>query len=179
MPAAIFRNKYTLFPVSNHIDRLRRQILRIHCVRAVAATLFFLVAGGCTTLQTPTFADDAGAIRGYDPVAYHLVQAPTKGNAGFSSKYNGATWYFATAANKSLFDGAPQKYAPQYGGYCSYAMSKGFVVSIDPDAWTIVDDKLYLNYSLGVRNTWLKDVPGYVEKANNNWQQKIAQPEFK
>lgn len=146
--------------------------------RTIATALLILTCSACTTLKTPTFSDDQGAIRGYDPVAYHLVQTPTKGDSQFASKYNGANWYFANSANKALFDRDPKKYAPEYGGYCSYAMSKGFVVSIDPDAWTIVDDKLYLNYSLGVRKTWLKDVPGYIDKADANWQKKITQPVF-
>lgn len=146
--------------------------------KLTALVTLSLLGSGCTTLNTPTFSDDAGAIRGYDPVAYHVAQAPRKGITKHTSEYNGAIWYFESAANKTLFENDPDRYAPQYGGYCSYAMSKGFVVSIDPDAWTIVDDKLYLNYSLNVRKTWLKDVPGYVEKANANWQKKIAQPEF-
>ena len=147
-------------------------------IRSAAVALLILICSACTTLKTPTFADDEGAIRGYDPVAYHLLQTPTKGESRFSSEYNGATWHFANSANQSLFEKDPQRYAPQYGGYCSYAMSKGFVVSIDPDAWTIVDDKLYLNYSLGVRKTWLKDIPGYVDKADTNWREKVAQPVF-
>lgn len=145
---------------------------------SILVAVLSLLISGCTTLKTPTFADDAGAIRGYDPVAYHVAKEPRKGDPNYSIEHNGATWYFESATNKSLFTSDPTRYAPQYGGYCSYAMSKGFIVSIDPDAWTIVDDKLYLNYSLGVRKTWLKDVSGYVEKADSNWQEKIAQPEF-
>lgn len=140
--------------------------------------LLVITGSACTSLGASTFADDNGAIRGYDPVAYHLVQTPTKGDARFTSRYNGSTWYFANSTNQSLFEQDPKKYAPQYGGYCAYAMSKGYVVSSDPDAWTIVDEKLYLNYSLGVRKTWLKNVPAYIDKANANWQEKTAQPVF-
>lgn len=132
----------------------------------------------CTTLKTPTFADEDGAIRGYDPVAYHLESQPVKGKQSIRSDYNGAVWYFSSERNKQLFDDNPQRYAPQYGGYCAYAMSKGFVVSVDPNAWHVKNEKLYLNYSLGVRKTWLKDIPGYVAKADKNWEQKIRQPEF-
>lgn len=102
----------------------------------LGATILVLTAllTGCTTLKTPVFATDDGAIRGYDTVAYHVAGAPTKGVAAHSSVYNGETWYFASADNKALFDGDPERYAPGYGGYCAYAMSKNYVVSTDPDA---------------------------------------------
>lgn len=148
--------------------------------RQFTLAMFALVlCGACTTLSTPTFSDESGAIRGYDPVAYHLQGEPVKGSPEFATEYNGATWYFSSDEHRDLFENDPEKFAPQYGGYCAYAMSKNFVVSIDPNAWKIVDDKLYLNYSPGVRRTWLKDIPGYVEKADANWQNKISQPEFK
>lgn len=137
-----------------------------------------LTLSACTTLKTSTFADDAGAIRGYDPVAYHLEKMPVQGDPAYSFEYNNALWQFSSSENLQLFREDPERYAPQYGGYCAYAMSRGYVVSTDPDAWTIVDDKLYLNYSLGVRKTWLKDVPGYVSKADTNWVQKNSQADF-
>jgi len=132
----------------------------------------------CTTLKTPTFAVDDVAIRGYDPVAYHLVQAPVIGDPQITYVYNDATWRFSSEENRDRFRNDPDRYAPQYGGFCAYGMSRGFVVSTDPEAWTIVDDTLYLNYSLGVRKTWLKDVPGNVSKADSHWRDKISQPEF-
>ena len=132
----------------------------------------------CTTLKSPAFSDDNGAIRGYDPVAYHTEQRPVEGSAEHTYRWNDAYWHFASADNLELFRQDPERYAPQYGGFCAYAMSKGYVVSTDPHAWEVVDDKLYLNYSLGVRKTWLKDVPGYVEKADRNWQKKIAKQDF-
>lgn len=132
----------------------------------------------CTTLPTPTFTTDDGAIRGYDPVAYHTEGQPVKGDRSLTTTFNDANWYFSTAENLELFRDNPQRYAPQYGGFCAYAMSKGNVASTDPDAWTIVDGKLYLNYSLGVRRTWLKDVAGNIEKADMHWQQKIADADF-
>jgi len=142
-------------------------------------TLSMLIAlSACTTLKSPTFADDVGAIRGYDPVAYHLEQKPVKGDSLYSFEYRDSTWHFSSEENLDTFRRDPERYAPQYGGFCAYAMSRGFVVSTDPDAWTIVEGKLYLNYSPGVRNTWLKDVPGYVEKADRHWQKKISQPIF-
>ena len=140
---------------------------------AVTITLLALALAGCTTLETPVFATEDGAIRGYDTVAFHVAGEPRKGTAEFSSIYNGETWYFASAQNKARFDDDPERYAPAYGGYCAYAMSRNYVVSTDPAAWHIENGKLYLNYSLGVRKTWLKDVPGYIAKADANWDNKI------
>ena len=121
---------------------------------------------------TPTFQDDAGALRGYDPVAYFSEEKPVQGSPGFSANHKGATWYFSSAENKAMFEQDPQKYSPQYGGYCAYAMAHGFVVSSDPAAFSLVDGKLYLNYSLGVRETWLEDVPGNIDSADQNWIEK-------
>ena len=129
-------------------------------------------------MDSATFADEIGAIRGYDPVAYHTEMMPVKGNPAYAHEYNNAIWQFSREENLKLFRNDPERYAPEYGGYCAYAMSKGYVVSTDPRAWTIKDNKLYLNYSFGVRKTWLKDVPGYVAKADANWQSKISQPVF-
>jgi YHS domain-containing protein len=109
------------------------------------------------------------AIRGYDPVAYFTEGKPVEGSRKFSHEWKGATWRFATAANRDAFAAAPEKYAPQFGGYCAYGVANGYTVSTVPEAWTIVEGKLYLNYSLGVRADWLKDVPGYIGKANANW----------
>lgn len=147
-------------------------------LKSAAAVCVLMTCSACTTLKAPTFADDMGAIRGYDPVAYHLEQMPVKGNPLYSFEYNDATWQFSSEENLDKFRNDPERYAPQYGGFCAYAMSKGFVVSTNPEAWTIVDSKLYLNYSLGVRKTWLKDVPGYIEKGDTHWQEKISQPVF-
>jgi len=110
-----------------------------------------------------------GAIRGYDPVAYFTERRPVKGGDTHTLEYLSATWKFASAENRAAFEAAPEKYAPQYGGYCAFAVSRGYTASIDPEAWTIVDDKLYLNYSKSVRESWSQDIPGNIEKANANW----------
>src|SRR5512135_2769630 len=87
------------------------------------------------------------AIRGYDPVAYFTESKPVEGSKQFTFEWQGATWRFASAANRDLFAKTPEKYAPQYGGYCAYAVSQGHTATIDPQRWRIVDGKLYLNYS--------------------------------
>jgi YHS domain-containing protein len=109
------------------------------------------------------------AIKGYDPVAYFTQHAPVKGSAMYTQEWMGATWQFSSAADRDEFAKSPEKYAPQYGGYCAYGVSQGHAVSIDPEAWSIIDGKLYLNYSKGVQKTWSSDIPGYVDKANRNW----------
>ena len=110
-----------------------------------------------------------GAIKGYDPVAYFTQGEPAKGKSAHSHEWMGATWYFDNAQNLELFAADPDKYAPQYGGYCAYAVSQGYTAKIDPDAWKIVDDKLYLNFSLKVQKIWEEDIPGYIAKADVNW----------
>lgn len=100
------------------------------------------------------------------------------GDAKYTYEYNDAVWRFSSQENLNMFRDDPDRYAPEYGGYCAYAMSRGFVVSTDPDAWTIEGEKLYLNYSLGVRKTWLKDVPGYIARADENWRDKKSRQNF-
>ena len=137
-------------------------------------TLGMLVAlSACGTLNSPTFSDNTVAIRGYDPVAYHLEMKPVKGDPAHTYEYGNATWLFSSAENLDRFRDNPEQYQPEYGGYCAYGMSKGFVVSTDPNAWTIENGKLYLNHSLGVRRTWLKDVPGNINRADRHWQDKL------
>lgn len=115
-----------------------------------------------------------GAIKGYDPVAYFTEGGPAKGKSAHSHEWMGATWYFASGENRELFAADPEQYAPQYGGYCAYAVSQGYTAKIDPDAWKIVDDKLYLNFSLKVQKIWEEDIPGYIAKADINWPQILS-----
>lgn len=109
------------------------------------------------------------AIKGYDPVAYFTDGRPVEGDSDFEFEWRDATWRFASAAHRDLFAADPEKYAPQYGGYCAWAVSQNKKASIDPDAWRIVDGKLYLNYSLKVQRTWETDIPGFIQKADANW----------
>lgn len=126
----------------------------------------------CTLIslaKDPVYQKNGVAIKGYDPVAYFTEKAPVKGKAEFSFSYQDATWHFSSAANLAAFKSDPAKYAPQYGGYCAYAVAKGSTAKIDPKAWKIVDGKLYLNYSSSIQKKWEKDVPGYIKKADANW----------
>jgi len=109
------------------------------------------------------------AIKGYDPVAYFIASKPIKGSSDFAYDWNGAEWRFESAANRDLFKADPVKYAPQYGGYCAWAVSRGYTAGIDPDAWKIVNHRLYLNYSTKVQAQWSADIPGNIAKAEENW----------
>ena len=109
------------------------------------------------------------AIKGYDPVAYFTDSKPVKGDSDYSYEWNGAEWRFASAAHRDLFKADPVKYAPQYGGYCAWAVSRGYTAGIDPDAWKIVNGRLYLNYSMKVQQQWSEDILGNIAKAEENW----------
>jgi hypothetical protein len=106
---------------------------------------------------------------GYDVVAYFTDGKPTKGDPAFTAEHNGASWRFASVANRDLFMADPAKYAPQYGGHCAYAAAKGYVAKGDPEAWTVHDGKLYLNYSDQVRASWLTDIAGNIAAAESKW----------
>jgi YHS domain-containing protein len=109
------------------------------------------------------------AIKGYDPVAYFEQNGPLKGKSDFAHDWNGASWWFSSAANRDTFAAAPEKYAPQFGGYCAWAVSNGYTADTDPDAWRVVDGKLYLNYNKEVQRMWLQDVRKRIEDGNRNW----------
>lgn len=138
-------------------------------VRTIALIAAFLLSPVAFAQKPTVFSDRNGAIRGHDPVAYFDQKGPVKGSKQFSHAWRGATWYFASAENRDKFAAEPERYAPRYGGYCAYAVSQGYTADIDPAAWSIVDGKLYLNYSLRIRERWNKDIPGHIRKADTNW----------
>ena len=119
--------------------------------------------------EPPVYATDGVAINGYDPVAYFTESNAVKGTSDFTSDWDGAVLHFASAENKAMFDADPEKFAPKYGGYCAYAVSKGYTASTDPDAWSIHDDRLYLNYSKSVRALWAARKRHHIEQADANW----------
>ena len=110
------------------------------------------------------------AINGYDPVAYFTVGKPVKGQDGFATEWMGAKWKFSSQANLDLFKSNPEKYAPQYGGYCAYGVTQGSLVKVEPEQFTLRDGKLYLNYDADVQAKWLKDPAGYIKDADAKFQ---------
>ena len=137
--------------------------------RFLCGLALLLVLPLAMAAKPAVFATDEGAIRGYDPVAYFTDAAPTRGSDQFTASWQGATFHFANAENLNLFKGDPAAYAPQYGGYCAYAVSRGYTATTVPEAWAIVDGKLYLNYSLGIKQRWSGDAPANIRAANSNW----------
>ena len=109
------------------------------------------------------------AVGGYDTVAYFKQGKPVVGKAEFSTEYKGVTWRFASKENLDAFRATPAAFAPQYGGYCSWAIAQNYTASGDPLVWKIVDGKLYLNYDRDVQAKWEKDIPGFIASANRNW----------
>jgi len=141
---------------------------------------FFLVAIATAALATGSaFANDAKplifqdenqvAIRGYDAVAYFTEGQPVEGDPAYTAEHQGATWQFASAANRDLFVADPEHYVPAYGGWCAYGMAHGGKVPIDPTAWKIVDGTLYLNVNAKIQGWWEADIPGFIAKADQEW----------
>ena len=136
----------------------------------VGAVVALLVLGPGSAAGAGEFFEVEGvAIRGYDPVAYVMDRTPVKGSPQYTAVYQGSVFQFASGAHRDAFRADPTKYVPQYGGFCAYGTAKGYKASADPAAFTIVEGKLYLNYSLRVRELWSTDIPGHIAKADRNW----------
>jgi len=134
-----------------------------------------LVLSACMTqaiaakdpVYTPRFNNFA--IKGYDTVAYFTLGEPTKGSKEFQYEWQGAVWKFSNAEHLEMFKAEPEKYAPQYGGYCAWALAKDKLAPVDPKQWHIVNDKLYLNYNAKIKNKWLADHDNLIIKGDTNW----------
>ncbi len=118
---------------------------------------------------------DNVAIKGYDSVAYFTNGQPMKGDPAFAVKWNGAQWQFANPAHRDIFASNPERYAPQFGGFCSMALTKGHLATVDPEAWTIVDGKLYLNFSKNGRDKFRQNTKENIKQAEGNWS-KVQKP---
>lgn len=138
-------------------------------MKKILLGLSVFVSASLFAQQDEIYVKDNTAINGYDVVAYFKEGKPVKGIAGFMVTYKGVNWLFSGKTNADLFKASPEKYEPQYGGYCAFGCSRGYKAKTSPDAWTIVDGKLYLNYNTDVRDTWNKDRQGYIKKADVNW----------
>jgi hypothetical protein len=114
-------------------------------------------------------SDTGVAIKGYDPVAYFIEGRAVMGSSRFSYKWQDAEWHFASAADRDLFVANPERYAPQYGGYCAYSMAAGRVAGIDPQSFKIVDGKLYLNWSNEIADKFGHDAAENIKKGDENW----------
>ncbi|MEM7098047.1 MAG: YHS domain-containing (seleno)protein [Pseudomonadota bacterium] len=140
--------------------------------QSLLAAMVLLITGWVQAADPNIFSTKKGAIRGFDPVAYFNLtdgDKAVRGSDEITYEWMGATWKFANTENRDAFAANPEKFAPQYGGYCAFAVSHGFTKPVDEDAWRIVDGKLYLNLSKRVKKKWEKDVPGNIAKGDANW----------
>ncbi len=142
------------------VDTVRRALL--------FAPVLFVLPRFASALE-PTFAENDVAIRGFDPVAYFVLDDATEGDPSISAEYQGAVWHFVSAEHRDMFAADPGRYAPQYGGYCAWAASRNYVAPTDPEAWQIVDDKLYLNFSRLLHARWTLRARANIAKGDANW----------
>src|ERR1700758_167673 len=141
-----------------------RQILAI-CL----LSLFIAGTALADSPIAPVNTEHGLAIKGYDPVAYFTTGKPTPGLAQFSTSYKGVTYRFASAENRDRFIATPEKFVPQYGGYCAYAISLNKIADIDPEEWAIVNDKLYLNNGFLAQSLWSLDKTSNIARGDHNW----------
>ena len=134
---------------------------------AAMLMVFSLQASAKSPIYTAYFSDLA--VAGYDTVAYFTENKAIEGSKRFATEYKGATWRFSNADNLAAFKASPEKYAPQYGGYCAWAVANNDTAKGDPLQWTVHNGKLYLNYDTKVQSKWLKDKEGFIKSADKNW----------
>lgn len=134
-------------------------------------TLLMVLAAPFAAAKDPIYTGFFSdlAVGGYDAVAYFTDGMPVEGKKAFSFEYMGAEWRFANREHLDMFRANPEKYAPQYGGYCAWAMANGDFAKGDPEYWRIVEGKLYLNYDEKIQARWEKDIPGFIRSADARW----------
>ena len=130
-----------------------------------------LAAGSAWGEEGPVYAPDGVAIHGYDPVAYFTEEAAVPGDPANAYEWSGATWHFASRENLELFAQEPEKYAPQYGGYCAWAVSRGSTARIDPEQFVVEDGRLFLNFSRRINRRFVRDLQENIRSADQNWTQ--------
>jgi len=144
------------------LERAIRMILMCVTIMSLLAGLIGLASGAPP--EGPV------AIKGYDTVAYFTEGKALKGTEDFSFSWHGMTWIFQSRENHDLFAASPEKYAPQYDGWCAWAMTESRKAVTDPEVWKIVDGKLYLNCSQAAYEKWSRDIPGHIKMADEIWQ---------
>lgn len=124
-----------------------------------------------TAQKSAVFVKNNKAIDGYDPVAFFTENKPLKGVDSIEIVWNNATWLFSSIKNMEAFKKDPEKYAPQYGGYCAYGCSNGagHKSPTQIETWSIIKGKLYFNYNAKVKELWQKNVDSFINKADSNW----------
>ncbi len=122
---------------------------------------------GHDEVSTPMFSDLA--LEGHDPVAYFTEEKAVLGSSSHEFEWRNAKWHFSSEANKSAFMAEPEKYAPQFGGYCAFAVSKGFTAKAEINCFEMVEDRLFLFNAEEVRNQWKDKIDENLLLARENW----------
>ena len=143
----------------------------IRAVLILISTLLLATPATAGEVKDPDIYTDmhGRALKGYDAVAYHLLRKPVKGSEDFAYEWKGAQWWFSSAENRDKFIADPDRWAPQYGGYCAWGIAKDRVVGINPTIFRIFDDKLYLNLNMKVHKEWLGSHHGFIASADEKW----------
>ncbi len=136
----------------------------------VMLLISFLLAASASAADTLQYATGNGAIDGFDPVSYFSENRPERGSPDITAEWNGAVWHFTTVNHRDAFLRDPERYAPQYGGFCALGMAHGGEVPTDPEAWTIWEGKLYLNMIHDVSITWRYNPDKLIERADKKWE---------
>src|SRR6185312_4458331 len=140
---------------------------RSFAVAAVGAVFF----GGRAFAQSGPAGAKRVALKGYDPVSYFTDGKPEQGSSEFSFAFDDTTYWFRSAEHKARFVSEPERYAPQFDGYCAMQLSRGIKVEADPEAWTITNGKLYVFAGKPAMPKFAKESVAVVEKAKENWPQ--------
>lgn len=141
-------------------------------IKILICSLFAsLVLTASNSIATDNLSSGDVAIKGYDPVAYFLIGKAIQGDQSLSVPWRNMTWHFQNKEHMELFTTNPEKYAPQYDGFCAWAMTEKRKAVTDPEVWKIINGKLYLNCSLTAYEKWSRDIPGNIKKADANWVQ--------
>lgn len=138
-------------------------------LQTLSLSLLLLISYGISAQSSEVFISEGKAIRGYDPVAFFKDSQAVKGYDSLAYMYNNASWLFSSKENLEAFKNDPEKFAPQYGGYCAYGTASGHKAPTQTDTWTIVDGKLYFNYNTKVKQSWMKNQAVLIEKADKQW----------
>ena len=143
----------------------------LFALRSVAAIFLLSLSAVAAADKAPVYTGlfSKTALKGYDAVAYFEAGEPRKGDDDYSFEWQGVRWLFESADNRDAFAANPERFAPQYGGYCAWAVSQGYTASGDPTVWAIVDDKLYVNYNKEIGERWQGDAKGFIVLADGYW----------
>ena len=143
----------------------------IRAAFTLIAALMLAVPASAGEVKDPDIYTDmhGRALKGYDAVAYHVQRKPVKGSEDFAFEWKGAQWWFSSAENRDKFMADPDRWAPQYGGYCAWGIAKDRVVGINPTIFRIFDDKLYLNLNMKIHKRWLKKHNAFIIEADEKW----------